>query len=406
MNDEAFSAMLKNIPGAKRAEQGVILPGEDGGFMHVQNVYSAKDLEGLSSDEQFYFAFCSKNEILRLRGLRNAHDYLLRLRANAIVDSPRAVLVMSARRSKFKQCGKPWSLSHYYHSMDHYHKSYISQLSKNHSKTLKSIPSGMSLISEANAVCIRSFAGDVVVVSETLEKFFYFLSIAFYGDQLDIELIDRVDASLIALRIMNGTEALDFDLDPRGELPEKIERYLSNLVKHQMQFTFGHEFAHLLRGHLLIPDTQMYINAHNGSEKLEVDFKVYEHEFEFEADLYSLKHITQKGTAFNAIVHGAFSVLLFLDFLDNARREFGLAGLSFSKTHPTPKERITRLQDGLGRKSSINSEELSNSYQVTGELLDALKYRVSDDQEETFGQYGSVYLPNYTSKLKRDRFDF
>jgi len=207
--DEEIANHLLAVPGAKRAACGVILPVGDGECLHIRSVINGREREGLSDDEADLLEFCSRTEILRLRELRGPHDYLLRLRANAIAESPRARRVMIARRKNFENSRRPWALSHYYHSRDYHHKSYITLLARTNAKRLKSVPAGLAFIQEANAVCIRSLAGDVVVASESLEHFYYFMSIAFYGDGLDIPLIDRADALLIAIRIMNGAEALD-----------------------------------------------------------------------------------------------------------------------------------------------------------------------------------------------------
>lgn len=406
MDKELADRFIATVPGAKRAAQGIVLPLGNGEFLHVRNVIDSKEIEGLSSEESFFIEFCSKAEIVRLRELRGAHDYLLRLRANAIVDSPRAVRVMIARRKKFENTGRPWALSHYYHSKDHHHKSYTSLLARPKAKKLKSVPSGLAFIDEANALCIRSLAGDVVVAAESLEHFYYFMSIAFYGGEFDIPQIDRADALLIAIRIMNGAEALDFDIDPRGTLPPSTERKLKELVSSQMQFTFGHEYAHLLCKHLSRPDAlddRVSIKTNIGYLK---ELRVYNHELEFEADLCSLKNIYHNKQAFPVIAHGAFSVLLYLHFLEQVKGPFSLKPVSVSLTHPSPQQRIHRLHRGLGKKSPISEDIITNMLAASSELESALKYRTEGQRKDILTFYGSLYLSSYLPKLKQDRYDF
>ena len=127
LSDEFIQNILQTVPGSKKAAQGVLVPTEDG-FLHLKGMTPKKETEGLSIEERFFSPFCSKKEIIRLRSINGPHDYLLRLRANAINDSPRAVRVMVSRREKYEESGRPWSLSHYYHSKDYYHKSYIKLL--------------------------------------------------------------------------------------------------------------------------------------------------------------------------------------------------------------------------------------------------------------------------------------
>lgn len=61
---------------------------------------------------------------------------------------------------------------------------------------------------------------------------------------------DRIDAALIALRTMIGSEAQDFDIDPRAKLPASVDAAIKRDVDDMLEFTFGHEFSHLLLGHM------------------------------------------------------------------------------------------------------------------------------------------------------------
>jgi hypothetical protein len=402
MNESRMMDAFLSVRGAKRAADGWIIPLENGDVYHVFDVHDSKEFEGLTNDEHFFIAFCTRNEILRLRELRGPYDYLLRLRANAIVDSPRAVRVMSARKKAFENDGRAWSLTHYYHSKDNYHKSYMKSLNKSHAKIIKKIPSGLAFIAEVNALCIRSIAGDVVVVSESLEYFYYFMTIAFYGNQLGIELADRADALLIAIRIVNGSEAMDFDIDPRGDLGHELERVIGGLVVSQMQFTFGHEFAHLLRGHLPTD-----LTSSGGAIDLPENLKTYNYEMEYEADHFSIKHIEHDGRAFHSIAQGAFSALLYLHFLREIKDLCRLPGLSISATHPDPMDRIFSLHRRLGKKSPVSERTLNNMLTVSADLSGILKHRLEHmGREDILDFYGSVYLPSYTKKPRQDRYDF
>jgi hypothetical protein len=156
MDEIQIKELLTKIPGAKRAANGVIIPGEDGTFWYGVKILKKEEMNGLTEEETFFVGFCAKSEIIRLRSLKNAHDYLLRIRAYAIVDKMRAYRVMLARKQKYTANGKPWSLSNYYHSKDYYHKSYIDRLFPRDSKRVKKLPSGLAFIQEANAICMRS----------------------------------------------------------------------------------------------------------------------------------------------------------------------------------------------------------------------------------------------------------
>lgn len=306
----------------------------------------------------------------------------------------------------FEQNGRKWALSQYYHSKDHYHKDYIKCLSRPHRKILKSIPAGLAYVSEANAVYIHSLAGEVVIASESLEKFYYFMSIALYGDEFSIPLIDRCHAIIIAIRIMLGSESLDFDLDPRGTLPSEIERGLGILVRHQMQFTFGHEYAHLLCKHIPSPQSiakKKQPDVHSAHLK---DIRIFSYEMEYEADLYALRNIQKKDKVYSQISQGAFSVLLYLNFLEKTLDELGLKKFSISMTHPSPLDRIKNLQRRLGKKVFVSERQLEFYLNILEEMKDTFIYQVKDNKNDVLTSYGSVYLPSYKSKIKQDRYDF
>ncbi len=407
MDDATVEHLLSTIPGAKRAAQGIIIPDGDGNLFQIFDTISLKESEGLSNNEKFFLAFCSKSEILRLRELRGAHDYLLRLRANAVVDAPRAVRVMRSRKKKVQDTGRQWTLTHYYHSRDSHHKSYLNLLKRTDAKQLRNIPAGLAFIPDVNALCIRSLAGDIVVVSESLEHFYYFMTIAFYGDILGIEPIDQGDALLIAVRIMLGSEALDFDIDPRGDLGQNIERKLANLVKAQMQFTFGHEYAHLLCGHLSSDEAQAKVTLMESNPNIPQDLKIYNHSLEYEADFSALKNINHNQAAYLMVSEGAFSALLYLYFLEEVRELCGLRELTVSTTHPTSIDRIIKLHKSLGKHSILTDNTLKNLQEKTQHLSELLTQRInSSGKHDILTFYGSVYLSSYTSRIKKDRIEF
>jgi len=395
----------RKIPGSKKAAEGVLIP-INGGFYHLRAAYSPEDLEGLMDNEIQFFAFCSKKEIIRLRNIKGPHDYLLRLRANAITESPRTVRVMASRRRKYEEGGRPWSLSHYYHSKDYHHKDYIKLLNKENGKRIKNVPSGLAYIDEVNALCIKSLAGDVVIASENLEFFYYFMTIAFYGNIYGIEWRDRIDSLLIAIRIIKGSEALDFDIDPRGELPHDTERSIRSLVNRQMQFTFGHEYAHYLCNHIQSAETSIKLKSSGQSHD---EIASYNFGLEYEADYHALKNIEFNKVGFENISQGSFSVLIYLYFIEEFRKTFSIRKFTVSVTHPSAKNRIYKLLENLGNRSPVDKSAIDGMFLVAKELSEAVQSRIEylkNQHEDILGFYGSLYLPSYIKKRKKDRIDF
>lgn len=392
MDEKFIKEILAKTPGAKRASRGVLIPMGDEGYFHITNVIGKEETEGLTNDETFYSSFCSKSEILRLRELKSAHDYLLRIRAEAIVDSPRAVRVFLERKERYEKTGRKWSLTHYYHSKDAYHKQYIKNLPKALAKQLRGTPTGMAYINEANATCVRTLLGDIVFVSEGLEYFFYFMNIGVYGEKYGISVDDRFHALLIAIRIMLGAEALDFDIDSRGALPANIDRQIRNDVTNQMQFTYGHEFAHKLNGHMSSPEDN--------------DQLVFSHDLEFEADIAAIDIFNRKDHAtYGKIRDGAITTLVFLAFLENSLNLMTTTKLSISSTHPSSIERLHSLCGSLGKESPLNSAQIDELNDGLIENAEIIKTRLGDRLEQSLSNYGSVYLPSYKKRILEDRVE-
>lgn len=74
MDEKQIAELLKQVPGARRGADGVIIGDEQGSF-YITDI--AKKDDDLSDEEQFFAPFCAKKEIIRLRSLGSAHDYLL-----------------------------------------------------------------------------------------------------------------------------------------------------------------------------------------------------------------------------------------------------------------------------------------------------------------------------------------
>jgi hypothetical protein len=423
ISKERIEELLQSIPGAKRASIGIIFPIDDnnslpisafkkeelegrimgekfGSEFHLRNIYTKDIVAGLLPEEEFYLEFCSFNEIFRIRDLKNSHDYLLRLRANSISDDARAVRLMCQRRETFESKGKKWTLSHYYHQKDFYHKSYISMLHREKSKLLKAIPSGLAHIPDANALCIRSLAGDVVLVSEKLEMFYYFMSIAFYGDHFGLDWTDKKDALIIAVRIITGAETHDFEMDPRCSLPLKAEKGIRGYVNYQMKFTFGHEYSHYLLNHLDEAEVLSRSFGNRGSRS--EDVAIYNHELEYEADYYSLKNIQHNKNEFGGMAHGAFSSLFFLHFIDECLNKLKMKKLSVSSTHPRSSDRIQELHKRLGKTSPINQTIIDEMFEVSDSMLGIIDI-AKKQRTDMFRFYGSIHMSNYVTSPPQDR---
>ena len=309
------------------------------------------------------------------------------------------VRVMAKRRRLFEATGKAWALTHYYHSHDGFHKAYLERLQKSAARSLKHIPSGLVPIIEANAACLASLTGEIVVVSESLYRFYYFMTIAMYGGNFDIDTGDRINSMLIAYRIMNESESPDFDLDPRGYLPPMVAARLHKIVSEQMQFTYGHEYSHYLCGHT---STESVVLTAAGG-----DARVFAHRHEYEADANAVRLVQHDPKFADQIALAGMSVLVYVSMLMRLKKSYTLKTLPVSETHPDPIDRLWALTDYLGTRSPLNKAEVNHMLVVGEQLLEIFPRLLhSAARADLLTFYGSIYLPGSFKRMKVDRIDF
>lgn len=392
LTNEQIEHLLTVIPGARRGAQGVILGNAEEGFFHITGVFPEADPERTIED-MIYYPVCAQSEIVRLRALKSSHDYLLRIRAIAVTDHPRLMRVMAKRRSIWETKGKAWSLTDYYASLNGPAKRYVARLPRNQQRMVRSTPFGFTAIVEANAVCMRTLSGDVITVSEALRSFYYFTIIALIGAELGVDQEDAVTAGLIAARIMIGSEAPDFDLDPRASPPAHIEARLRGYVESMLEFTFGHEFAHLRLGHLNIDAAQDGIAA-------------YRRDQEFEADREAVLGVQDKAGR-RELADGAYLVLYALQLVEQLSAQFSaMPKFSVSQTHPSPIERIWTLHDALGRADVGRKSAILIDLQTITDVTDAMAAAIHASRPDVLTFYGSIYLRGLGGKIREDRVDF
>jgi hypothetical protein len=242
--------------------------------------------------------------------------------------------------------------------------------------------------------------GDVIVVSEALPNFFYFMTVALYGDRFDIDYLDRVQSALIGLRIINGSEALDFDIDSRGDLPDIIDRYIKIRVSYQMEFVFGHEFAHYSLDHLAIP-----VDYCNGVETATT--KAFSVECELKADLVAVTAVEKSREDKFKIAIGAYDVMLFLHLAESIGNVGGMRKLLLSETHPAAIDRLSALVSKLSKIFPPQWRDISASIAAVDQLReDIVEVVTKGSRRDLLTFYGSLYLSNYKMKIGIDRIDF
>lgn len=229
------------------------------------------------------------------------------------------------------------------------------------------------------------------------------MNIFHFGKQFNIGDIDIFYSFILAIRIMIGTESLDFEIDTRGRLPRSIRRKIDLMADWQMSFIIGHEYAHHYLGHLensgisSCNDRVSYIKSNS-------EYYTYHQNCEFEADSHSISEYYNYTVDKENLTDGAFLFFLFLDMYDRIE-DYLFPKIFPSRTHPKPLERLWALRRTIDNKIGLTTEQLksiinSNNNFVDGFLRDFLPYNV-----EKIEMIGSVYLPGYKKKMLVDRLD-
>ena len=394
---------IKNNKNIEDAKQGFIIRDENISF-HVMDAYSVEDHNDLNEKERFYLPFCSKEEIKNVQKLKNTEEYLLWLRLESIADSPRLTRVFRAK----KQNKNNWSLTKYYQKYNHLFNEYLNNISKGKKRKLKAMTSGFAFVKEANAMCLKTEFGNLVLISEPLRYFLYYMNIVFFGHQLDLRSEDISASLAIAIRIMLGNESFDFDLDPRGDLPQSIHSEIQMVTEQQLLFIIGHEYSHHILGHLsdtytnTIKSKDLFFSSYS---KNNYKYYNYRYSHEYKADFFSIKNIKSEANIKSAILNGAFHILIYFDIIDSLLQTMALRPIA-SSTHPKPLDRLYKLRKAFNNKLGYPKTELDNIINFS----DLLKNKINKDwlsyNIDTLEMYGSIYLPSYKNKLLKDRIDY
>mgnify|MGYP000011752248 CR=1 FL=1 len=387
---ELFAQFLK-IPGTRKAKQGLLFETPEG-FFHMRGF--AERRSDFPDEAQFYLEFCTDSEIRRILRLKNPNDYLLKMRADGIADNPRLLREISYRKIEWEGKNRVWSLTNYYNFLDVDARKYIKPLPKRNKGVFNKLVYGRVPIIQPNGLCFRSLVGDLVIVSDTLHYFFYFITISIFFDKFKLSREQAISAFLIALRIMKGVESLDFDMDPREKLPSKTKSQVYLHVSRMMQFTFGHEFAHFSLGHL---DAQPSEGEH------EINF---EHQLEYEADEHAI--VLHGANTYRAgdLLHGAQCALLAFYALARVGSKCSyFPDFSISQTHPSPVDRIEAVQNLKIRRNRLSQIMLDRRLELIDFLVDSSLKSIGD-QQSMFSTYGSVYMQGFDVGKKRDRLDY
>lgn len=357
-----------------------------------------------------YWAFCSEEEIERIFNVSNAQDYLLKLRADTIADHMRLYRVY---RNRALRNSNNWSLAQSFSQK--IFQQYLSLLDPKSKEICQKVPAGFLFSNDPNGACMKTPYGNIIFISNALEYFLFYMNIAHMNLGFEIPAHVRLASQRIAIRTMLKTETLDFDMDPRGIIPNGLAQKSNSLVKQQILFVVGHEYAHHIHGHLEknITVTQpLFARLHNETEEEHAErvYSVSEQQ-EFEADTSSLLFIKKKANPqkWGEIVYATLLWFVYLEIFQQVSEQMFPVSPWKIRTHPEPIERLHRIYSRFGARAGVTEEILEG-------MLEKIVFWKNFFQEdvavnmEMYEMYGSIYLDKPNTKWRgaelRDRVDY
>lgn len=362
----------------------------------------------LSIQKGFFHPICNPTEIERVFNVQNAQDYILKIRAETIVDHMRLFRVY---RNKALAKGNSWSLENSF-SNSHYER-FISHLSKANKERCHEVSYGNIFSNQATGSIFKSPYGPIINISDSLNFFLKFMNLGILNFKNDIPDRVRFNAIRIAIRVMLQTEALDFYMDPRGIVPKQVGIEMERSIPNELLFIAGHEFSHHLADHL---------SDQNISEKSiiraifedETDYKPVpsynqSQAEEFEADVLSIEVPKYSKRMKTNVLEGALSwfakLIIYEHFIITAvpsRKNINLE-------HPSANDRYDFLLNTVELPPNFNKSYWENFKERLADVKSFIEYEVQNNITH-YRFYGSVYLdePNteWRGKELIDRKDY
>lgn len=358
---------------------------------------------------EFYYPICNTSEIDRIIDVKNAKDYLLKLRADTIVDHMRLFRVY---RNKALTKGHAWSLEKSF-TNSHF-TNFIAKLPCSEAKKCENITYGNIFSNYPNGMICNSKYGIISTVSESLCHFLEYMNLSFLEFNNDVPTKVRLNAARIALRVMFQTEALDFYMDPRGIIPIEIHSKINSLIPYQMQFIAGHELSHYLLGHLSEKNTseQYLLRSLFNSQENYKPLNVYNQSQsdEFAADLAAIMLPNYDQLEINKMTEAALLWFAYLDLFQGVNDSINPPVPTWKQTHPQPRDRYFNILNNSASKSLFDNDKWRLHIHKNVDKLKDMFIQEACTNIELYENYGSLYLDEantfWRGKALIDRVDY
>lgn len=361
----------------------------------------------LEQQRVWYHSICSEQEIDRILNVQNGRDYILKLRADTIIENVRLWRVFKHISMAY---GEQWALEKYFQAY-----CYIdvrNAMSKDYQEICKDVSFGSIISSDPNGLIFPTPYGICSTYSESLKYFTRYSCLALLDFDGRVPFDVQLNAMRIAIRVMLQREALDFEVDPRGIIPKEITDVINPIYPAQMSFLAAHEYAHLINGDLedknikevailqaRFKDQADYkkINAYTASQKKE-----------FAADLGAMAYPEWNKEIYSYTYSATMlwlSALAIFEAVENT-----IFPPNGYQTHPGAKARYNNILENAPHPFDF---EQNVYYNDLPQLVSFWEEKMSEDVSSNFEFYefyGSAYLANPNTEWRGreliDRIDY
>jgi hypothetical protein len=367
------------------------------------------ELETLRIRKDMYSPVCSPNEIERIFNVKNGADYLLKLRADALVDSVRLFRVYL---KKVREYPGEWSLQASF-SDSHYY-GVIYSLTDGDCRRLDGITFGDVFSREPAGNVLLTEYGLIIAVGEAVRYFLEYTHLQLLAAKADIPGHVRLNALRIGMRVLLGTEALDFILDPRGIIPPEVLKSILKPIPMQLQFLAGQAFAHVLLGHLSVAsivERRLWTSTdENDSNSEQVKRYAFTLAQEFEADIAAIARPQYTDEQRRDLLIGALIWLAGVDLFETVRHALACSPKDNGSPQPGTRERYNNLLASFSSLPGFSKEEFVKFTVALDQLKCVLSEDVALNRKPIYEVYGSLYLDMPDSQWRGpeliDRRDF